>query len=78
MSTAEILSQQEYKYGFVTDSESDVIPRGLTEDTIRLIVAKKNEPRQRALASLPTLTKFFPSNYALAKYPWRVQISSIE
>src|ERR1700741_2786458 len=44
MSTAELLSQQEYKYGFVTDIESDVIPRGLNEDTIRLISAKKNEP----------------------------------
>ena len=31
MSTAELLSKQEYKYGFVTDIESDVIPRGLTE-----------------------------------------------
>lgn len=44
MSTAEILGKQEYKYGFVTDIESDVIPRGLSEDTIRLIVEKKNEP----------------------------------
>src|SRR6266446_547161 len=44
MSTVELLGQQEYKYGFVTDIESDVIPRGLSEDTIRLIVAKKNEP----------------------------------
>src|SRR5213596_1979146 len=34
----------EYKYGFVTDIESDVIPRGLNEDTVRLISAKKNEP----------------------------------
>src|ERR671922_1540551 len=44
MSTAELLSKQEYKYGFVTEIESDVIPRGLNEDTIRLIVEKKNEP----------------------------------
>ena len=44
MSTAEILGKQEYKYGFVTDIESDMIPRGLSEDTIRLIVEKKNEP----------------------------------
>src|SRR4029450_13084242 len=44
MSTAELLSKQEYKYGFVTDIESDVIPRGLNEDTIRLISAKKGEP----------------------------------
>src|ERR671918_250053 len=44
MSTAELLSKQEYKYGFVTDIEADVIPRGLNEETIRLISAKKNEP----------------------------------
>ena len=44
MSTAELLTKQEYKYGFVTDIESDMIPRGLNEDTIRLIVEKKNEP----------------------------------
>ena len=44
MSTAGILGSQEYKYGFVTDIESDVIPRGLSEDTIRLISEKKNEP----------------------------------
>ena len=34
----------EYKYGFVTDIETEVIPRGLNEDIIRLISAKKNEP----------------------------------
>src|ERR1044071_7650437 len=44
MSTVELLGNKEYKYGFVTDIESDVIPRGLNEDTIRLISAKKNEP----------------------------------
>ncbi len=45
MSTAtEFLSNREYKYGFVTDIETETIPKGLTEDTIRLISAKKNEP----------------------------------
>jgi len=44
MSSIEILANQEYKYGFVTDIESDMIPRGLSEDTIRLIVEKKQEP----------------------------------
>lgn len=34
----------EYKYGFYTDVELDVIPKGLTEDTIRLISQKKKEP----------------------------------
>src|SRR5438445_86705 len=44
MSTAEILANREYKYGWVTDIESETIPRGLSEDTVRLISAKKNEP----------------------------------
>jgi len=38
------LETQEYKYGFYTDIESDTIPPGLNEDTIRLISKKKNEP----------------------------------
>ena len=36
--------QTEYKYGFVTPIESESIPKGLTEETVRLISAKKNEP----------------------------------
>jgi Fe-S cluster assembly protein SufB len=35
---------REYKWGFVTDIESDVIPPGLNEDVIRLISSKKDEP----------------------------------
>jgi len=42
--TIEQLANQEYKYGFVTDIEADVIPAGLSEDVIRLISAKKEEP----------------------------------
>jgi Fe-S cluster assembly protein SufB len=38
------LVNQPYKHGFVTKIESDVAPRGLSEDTIRLISSKKNEP----------------------------------
>ncbi len=34
----------EYKYGFVTDIENDLIPKGLNEDVVRLISAKKKEP----------------------------------
>jgi len=34
----------QYKYGFVTDIESDKAPKGLTEDTVRFISAKKSEP----------------------------------
>ena len=45
MATAtEILTNREYKYGFVSDIESDIIPKGLSEDTVRLISQKKNEP----------------------------------
>jgi Fe-S cluster assembly protein SufB len=34
----------EYKYGFITDIESEEFPKGLSEDIVRLISAKKNEP----------------------------------
>jgi Fe-S cluster assembly protein SufB len=34
----------QYKYGFVTDIESEKAPKGLSEDTVRFISAKKNEP----------------------------------
>ncbi|MFI5399007.1 MAG: Fe-S cluster assembly protein SufB [Candidatus Binatia bacterium] len=40
----EQLTHQEYRYGFVTDIDADTAPRGLNEDIIRLISAKKNEP----------------------------------
>lgn len=38
------LVNQPYKHGFVTDIESDVAPKGLSEETIKLISSKKNEP----------------------------------
>ncbi len=45
MSTAaELLTNREYKYGFVTDIETETIAKGLSEDTVRLISSKKNEP----------------------------------
>ncbi|MEY4628805.1 MAG: Fe-S cluster assembly protein SufB [Bacteroidota bacterium] len=40
----EQVTSSEYKYGFVTNIEADEAPKGLTEDTIRFISAKKNEP----------------------------------
>jgi Fe-S cluster assembly protein SufB len=44
--TSEIqqLADREYKYGFVTDIETETVPPGLNEDVIRLISAKKKEP----------------------------------
>ena len=38
------LETSEYKYGFVTDIETETIGRGLSEDVIRLISEKKGEP----------------------------------
>jgi Fe-S cluster assembly protein SufB len=42
--TIETFANQEYKWGFVSDIESESIPRGLSEAVVRLISAKKNEP----------------------------------
>ncbi|TNE58828.1 MAG: Fe-S cluster assembly protein SufB [Alphaproteobacteria bacterium] len=40
----EQLAKREYEFGFVTDIESDRAPKGLSEDIVRFISAKKNEP----------------------------------
>ena len=40
----EQLANTEYKYGFVTDVEQDIAPKGLNEDVVRMISAKKQEP----------------------------------
>ncbi|MBI2963091.1 MAG: Fe-S cluster assembly protein SufB, partial [Deltaproteobacteria bacterium] len=40
----EELAQREYRWGFVTDIDADAAPRGLSEDIVRLISAKKDEP----------------------------------
>jgi Fe-S cluster assembly protein SufB len=40
----EVLANQEYKWGFVTDIAAEQVPKGLNEDIIRIISAKKNEP----------------------------------
>lgn len=55
------VTSSDYKYGFVTDIDTEVIPRGLNEDVVRLISAKKHEPewlldfRLRAFAYWKTL-----------------------
>ena len=66
------LVNQPYKHGFVTDIASDVVAKGLSEDTIRLISAKKNEPewllefRLKAFRHWLTMTE--PA-WANVKYP---------
>src|SRR5436305_547631 len=42
--TVRAIDVNAYKYGFITEIESDKAPKGLTEDTVRFISAKKNEP----------------------------------
>jgi Fe-S cluster assembly protein SufB len=80
-SSIEALVNKEYAYGFVTDVESDTIPVGLTEDTVRLISAKKNEPewlldwRLKAFRRWQTMTepkwpnvKYSPIDYQSQTY----------
>jgi Fe-S cluster assembly protein SufB len=45
INTIQDLTNQEYKWGFVTSVEEDKIPKGLNEDVVRLISAKKGEPQ---------------------------------
>ncbi|MGZ5220909.1 MAG: Fe-S cluster assembly protein SufB, partial [Chitinophagaceae bacterium] len=45
LSTIEKTVLSDYKYGFVTDIEADAAPMGLSEDIVRFISAKKNEPQ---------------------------------
>jgi Fe-S cluster assembly protein SufB len=44
VSKIEELANKEYKYGFVSDIEADTLPKGLNEDIISQLSAKKNEP----------------------------------
>ncbi len=44
LQTIEKVANEEYKYGFSSEIESDTVPPGLNEDVIRMISAKKNEP----------------------------------
>lgn len=73
MSTIEVLANQEYKYGFVSDIESETIPKGLSEDTIRLISSKKDEPawmlefRLKAYRHWLTMTE--PKQWPNLNYP---------
>ena len=55
----EDVAEQGYKYGFVTDVESEKAPKGLSEDTIRFISAKKGEPEWLLEYRLKALRHFF-------------------
>src|SRR5215213_5339805 len=72
LSTIERTVLSEYKYGFVTDIEADEAPKGLNEDTIRFISAKKNEPQWMLdwrLRAYSHWLKMKEPNWANIKYP---------
>ncbi len=61
-----------YKYGFVTDIESEKAPRGLNADTVRFISAKKNEPGwmlEWRLAAFERWQTMQEPTWARVKYP---------
>ncbi len=70
--TIEGFVKSEYKYGFVTDVETDSVPPGLNEDVIRLISEKKQEPefmlewRLKAYRHWKTMTE---PRWPKVKYP---------
>ncbi|MBL8996396.1 MAG: Fe-S cluster assembly protein SufB [Gemmatimonadetes bacterium] len=78
-SSIETLVNKEYAYGFVTDIESDTIPRGLTEETIRAISAKKDEPewlldwRLKAFRRWLTMTEPHWPNVTYAPIDYQAQ-----
>ena len=62
----------EYKYGWSSDIESELAPKGLTEDTIRLISSKKGEPEwmlEWRLKAFETWKKMEEPEWAHVKYP---------
>ncbi|HEV7333742.1 MAG TPA: Fe-S cluster assembly protein SufB [Flavisolibacter sp.] len=64
--------RNEYKYGFVTDIEADAAPKGLNEDTIRFISAKKEEPEwmlEWRLKAFRQWLKMKEPHWANLKYP---------
>src|SRR5438046_7669090 len=69
----EELTSSEYKYGFVSDFESDSAPKGLSEDIVRFISNKKNEPEWmlefRLKAYRYWLTLEEPRHWAHIHYP---------
>jgi Fe-S cluster assembly protein SufB len=72
MTTAQDFVKDDYKWGFVTDIESEIVPPGLSEDVIRLISRKKNEPEWmldwRLRAYRRWLTMEEPRHWAKVSY----------
>ena len=71
-STLKDLVSQPYRHGFVTDIASDVAAKGLSEDTVRMISGKKNEPAWLLEFRLKALRHWFTlkePEWATVKYP---------
>jgi Fe-S cluster assembly protein SufB len=72
LETVQNYAGHEYKYGFVTEIESDIVPKGLDDDVVRMISAKKHEPawmtewRLKALARWRAMDE---PTWAKVKYP---------
>jgi Fe-S cluster assembly protein SufB len=63
--------QDKYKYGFVTDIESEKIPKGLNEDVVKLISKKKEEPEwmlEWRLKAFERLQRMTPPKWVKAKF----------
>ena len=75
LSNVEELAIQDYKYGFSTEIEMDIIPKGLSEEVVRIISSKKNEPewllewRLKAFRHWQTLEKQAEPKWANISYP---------
>lgn len=68
----ELTEETDYKYGFVTDVESESLPKGLDEGTIRAISAKKKEPAfllEFRLKAYEKWLKSTPPNWVNVSYP---------
>lgn len=68
----EDVTSGEYKYGFTSNIEQDVSPRGLNEDTVRFISAKKNEPEwmlEWRLKAFRSWTKMKEPSWPNVQYP---------
>ena len=72
MTSIETQVGQPYKYGFITDIESEVVPPGLSEDVIRLISKKKEEPEwmlEWRLRAYRNWLKLPEPHWANVRYP---------
>jgi len=70
--TVRAVAGEKYKYGFVTDIETETAPKGLSEDTIRFISAKKSEPQwllDWRLRAYRAWTQMEEPNWAKLGYP---------